>query len=484
MLYSLSENGDYSESIPTGTNADTYTVWYKVKGDSNHNDSTPESVSVTIAKAQVIVTAKDKSAYVGSAAPDLSKPEVDKDYTVSGLIGDDQLPAAPTLKYVDETGKEIKPDMTKVGEVLIRVDGEQSDNYVIVYVAGKLTVTSRPSSGGSGSSATKTETTTNPDGSVTKTEIKSDGTVTETTTNKDGSTTKTETKPDGSSKTEIKDANGSTGMVKTDKDGQTTAETKISDKAVSDAKKSDEAVKVPAEVTPGEDSASAPTVKIDLPTNAGETKIEIPVKDVTPGTVAVIVKADGTEEIVKDSIPTENGIQLTVDGDVTVKIVDNAKKFTDTKGHWAQDSIDFVSARGLVNGTSESTFSPNAPTTRAQLWTILARQAGADLTGGANWYEKAQAWAKESGISDGTNPNGTITRAQMVTMLYRAAGSPEVSITTTFTDVPADSYYAKAIAWAVKNGITAGVGGGKFDPSSTCTRAQIATFLHRSYLSK
>ena len=194
--------------------------------------------------------------------------------------------------------------------------------------------------------------------------------------------------------------------------------------------------------------------------------------------------ADGTEEIVKNSLPTEDGIQLTINGGATVKIVDNAKGFIDTQDHWAKDAIDFVSARGLVNGMSATIYAPNASTTRAQLWTILARQNDADLTGGSTWFENAQNWAKTKGISDGANPNGTINRAQMVTMLYRAAGSPEVSITTTFTDVPADSYYAKAVAWAVENGITAGVGGGRFDPNSTCTRAQIATFLYRLYLSR
>ena len=186
----------------------------------------------------------------------------------------------------------------------------------------------------------------------------------------------------------------------------------------------------------------------------------------------------------KDSIPTEDGIRLTVDGNATVKIIDNSKDFIDTRNHWAEDEIDFVSARGLVNGMSATIYAPNNSTTRAQLWTILARQNDADLTGGATWFENAQNWAKAKGISDGANPNAAINRAQMVTMLYRAAGSPEVSITTTFTDVPADSYYAKAVAWAVENGITAGVGNGRFDPNSTCTRAQIATFLHRSYLSK
>lgn len=397
---------------------------------------------------------------MGSTAPDLTKPELDKDYTVSGLIGEDQLTTLPTLTYDPAT-----PDMSKTGDAaaIKADDASAGDNYDITYVAGKLTVTSRPSSGGGGSSTT---------------------TKTGTTTNKDGSTTKTETKPDGSSKTEVKDANGSTGTVSTDKNGQTTAEAKVSGKAVSDAKKSDEAVKIPTEVTPGEDSKSAPTVKIDLPGGAGEAEVEIPVKDVTLGTVALIVKPDGTEEMVKNSIPTKDGIRLTVDGDVTVKIVDNAKDFTDTKGYWAKESIDFVSARGLMSGTSSTTFSPNAPTTRAQLWTILARQAEADLTGGSVWYEKAQAWAMANGISDGTTPTGTITRAQMVAMLYRAAGSPEVNSTSSFTDVPADSYYAKAVVWAVQNGITTGVGGGKFNSNGTCTRAQMATFLYLSYQSK
>ena len=152
--------------------------------------------------------------------------------------------------------------------------------------------------GGSSSagSTTKTETTINPDESTTKTETKPDGTVVETTTGKDGSTSKTTTKKDGSSVTESKTADGTTGTVKTDKDGKTEAEAKISNKAVEDAKKSSEAVKVPTEVKAGKDSNSAPTVKVELPKNAGETKIEIPVSNVNSGTVAVIVHEDGTEE--------------------------------------------------------------------------------------------------------------------------------------------------------------------------------------------
>ena len=239
-------------------------------------------------------------------------------------------------------------------------------------------------------------------------------------------------------------------------------------------------MKAPVEVKASRNSNTAPTVKVELPKGTGETKVEIPVSNVKPGTVAVLVHADGTEEIVKNSLPTEDGIQLTVNGGATVKIVDNSKGFIDTQDHWAKDAIDFVSARGLVNGMSATIYAPNASTTRAQLWTILARQNDANLNGGSVWYEKAQLWSKDKGISDGTEPNAAINRAQMVTMLWRTMGQPAAGGAATFTDVPADSYYAQAVAWAVENGITTGVGGGKFDPTATCTRAQIATFLARS----
>ena len=326
----------------------------------------------------------------------------------------------------------------------------------------------------------KTETKNNPDGSTTKTETRRDGSVTQTTTGKDGGVSKTETKPDGSSVTENKAADGSTGTVKTDKNGQTEAKTALSNKAIEDAKKNGEAVKAPVEVKASRNSSTAPTVKVELPKGAGETKVEIPVSNVKPGTVAVLVHPDGTEEILKNSIPTEDGIQLTVNGNATVKIVDNSKDFVDTRNHWAEDAIDFVSARGLVNGVSDTIYAPNASATRAQLWTILARQNDADLSGGANWYERAQLWSKDKGISDGTEPNAAINRAQMVTMLWRTMGQPTATDKVSFADVPAGSYYAQAVAWAVESGITAGVGGGRFDPSATCTRAQIAAFLARS----
>ena len=359
-----------------------------------------------------------------------------------------------------ETKTETKKDGTKVetrAETVTNKDGSKSTSKTEITTAKDGTVTE-----------SKSETRTGADGtkSVTKAESKTDkngatsGTETTTTTAPNGSTgTTTTTTENGSSRTE--------------------AETTLSSKAVEEAKRNGEPVKAPVEVEAARNSDSAPTVKIELPKSAGDTKVEIPVTNVKPGTVAVIVHPDGTEEIIKDSIPTGNGVQLTVSGGATVKILDNSKDFGDIQSHWAKDAIDFVSARGLVNGINPTLYSPNASATRAQLWTILARQSDAELNGGANWYEKAQNWAKDKGISDGADPNGTINRAQMVTMLWRAMGEPVVEITHSFTDIAADNYYAQAVAWAVRNGITTGVGDGRFDPNGACTRGQIAAFLMR-----
>ena len=459
-------------------NAGSYeAAWKFTPTDGGTYAETTGTVSITVNKAKPTgdptytkITAANKTLKDAALKPNASWP--------SG-----------TVQWVDKDGKPL-PAATQVQantEYTWSFTPADTANYN--GATGELTLYSVSTGGGGGGgsssgSTVKTDTVTNPDGSVTKTETKKDGTVVETTTGKDGSTTKTETKKDGSSVTESKDAAGSTGTVKTDKNGQTTAETKVSGKAVEDAKKNGEAVKAPVEVKATRDSSTAPTVKVELPKGTGETKVEIPVTNVKPGTVAVLVYPDGTEEIVKNSLPTEDGIQLTVNGGATVKIVDNSKDFADTRNHWAKDAIDFVSARGLVNGMSATIYAPNNSTTRAQLWTILARQNNADLTGGSIWYEKAQNWAKEKGISDGANPNGTINRAQMVTMLWRAMGQPAAASGASFADVPADSYYAQAVAWAVENGITTGVGGGRFDPNSTCTRAQIVTFLYRSYQSK
>ena len=485
MLYRLGDS-EWREQIPTAKNAGEYTVWYKVQGNAEYADVAEQNVTVTVAKKAVTVTALDKSAYTGSTAPDLSSPEADKDYKVEGLVGADTLSGTVTLTYAQT------PDMSKPGKTAINIAGTLSnDNYEITYVPGTLTVSDRPSSGGGGSSSdrdtsssgtVKTETTKNNDGSVTKTETKKDGTKVETTTGKDGSVSKTTTNPNGSSVTETKAADGSTGTVKTDKNGQTEAKTVLSNKAVEDAKKSGEAVKAPVEVEASRNSSTAPTVKVELPKGTGETKVEIPVSNVKPGTVAVLVHPDGTEEILKDSIPTEDGIQLTVDGNATVKIVDNSKDFIDTRNHWAKDEINFVASRELFKGVTEEHFGVERTMTRAMVNTVLARLAGVDTTpsAGQNWYDKGIAWARENGVSDGSNPNGSVTREQLAAMLYRYAGSPAVSGSLPFSDAGSVSDYAQnALIWATQNGILNGYADGRVVPAANSQRSQVAAMMAR-----
>lgn len=165
------------------------------------------------------------------------------------------------------------------------------------------------------------------------------------------------------------------------------------------------------------------------------------------------------------------------------------------KNEYYYDAVNWATLAGVTQGTSDTTFSPNQSCTRAQLVTFLWRAAGSpepetsenpftDVAAGS-YYEKAVLWAVENNITNGVDvgrfaPDGTCTRAQIVTFIYRAAGEPDIEVQSEFfTDVAADAYYAKAVAWAVANDITNGVDVGLFAPDRTCTRGQGVTFLYR-----
>ena len=146
LKYRLGESGEFTEALPKAANAGTYTVSYMVEGDGNHRDSEVQSLTVTIDKAKVTVKALDKRIYTDDKAPDLSKPVLDKDYTVSAMFGEDALTGDITLTYVDASGTEITPDTTKVGQTILRAGGltAPNDNYTVVFADGKLTVDERP----------------------------------------------------------------------------------------------------------------------------------------------------------------------------------------------------------------------------------------------------------------------------------------------------------------------------------------------------
>ena len=155
--------------------------------------------------------------------------------------------------------------------------------------------------------------------------------------------------------------------------------------------------------------------------------------------------------------------------------------FDDVKPtEWYADAVRCVVEKGLMSGTGTDAFSPDGTTTRGMLMTILARYAGADTTGGANWYEKGMAWAQSAGISDGRAPEAGITREQLVTMLYRYADVPEAGGTLdAFADADTVSSYAvDAMRWAAANGIVNG-SHGRLNPQGNATRAQAAAMLMR-----
>ena len=187
--------------------------------------------------------------------------------------------------------------------------------------------------------------------------------------------------------------------------------------------------------------------------------------------------------------------KVTVEGSFKEAFPDFPNPFSDiAPSDFCCDAVMWAVAKDITNGIGNYTFAPNQPCTRAQIVTFLWRAAGSPAPKSASnftdvpadaYYAKAVAWAVENGITGGTgdgkfSPDATCTRAQAVTFLYRASGSPAVSGNAAFTDVAADAYYAAAVTWAEKNGITGGIGGGLFGSDQSCTRGQIVTFLYRA----
>ena len=173
-----------------------------------------------------------------------------------------------------------------------------------------------------------------------------------------------------------------------------------------------------------------------------------------------------------------------------------SKAFTDVdRTAYYHLPMDWAVVNNVTTGVTPTTFCPSKSCTRAQMVTFLWRAKGspnptastsqfADVPAG-QYYTKAVIWAVENEITTGVdsthfNPNNTVTRAQTVTFLWRMEGKPNPTGSASFSDVPANAYYAKAVSWALENNVTTGMGGGVFAPNNDCTRAQIVTFLYRA----
>lgn len=219
------------------------------------------------------------------------------------------------------------------------------------------------------------------------------------------------------------------------------------------------------------------TVSVTIPAGMERATVTIDTA-VTPGTVAVNA---ATDEIIQRSIPTANGLKVTLEDSTTFMMEDQSKAFTDTESHWAKDSIAFVTAHGLFSGTSETAFEPRLPMTRAMLMTVLARLDGEETAGGGTWYEKSMAWAVANGISDGSNPQDQVTREQLAAMLWRYMGEPAVTGSMgSFPDTGnVHSWAGEAMTWAVQNGIINGSNDGNLYPGNNALRSEVAAMLTR-----
>ena len=364
---------------------------------------------------------------------------------------------------------------------------------------------STESAGGGASSGS---TVTLPDGTTITTQKNPvTGTVTETTKRPDGSVTIVETQKDGATTTTNKTPTGTTGSVATDKDGQVTkVEGSLSSKDVTQAQKDEKPVKLPVVVPVSPESDTAPRIDIDMPKDSGAVKVEIPVKNPTAGTVAVIVKPNGDQVPVKQSVVTETSVIAPYDGKGVIIIVERSKHFVDVHDadHWAKDAVDFVTARDLFCGTSETHFSPDLSMTRGMLVAVLHRMEGSPALPQENlgypfsdvttddWYGHAVYWARHHGIVSGYNdgrfgPNDTMTREQMVAILYRYAQYKGYDIANSvaldkYTDAAQVSPWAKdAMSWANAEGIVSGTNATTLSPKGSATRAQVASILTRFY---
>ena len=648
VQYSL-DGTNYTETPPTGKEAGTYTVSYKVVGDKNHLDVETQSIAVKIEKLAITVTAENKTSRVGQAlaeltytyTPELAAGDVftgtletkahsdaagsysitqgnlalNENYTidfhagtytvanklaqsdfrfesipsaVSKTYGDPDFSAgavgaaegstvtyessAPAVATVDGTGKVT---ILKAGSTVITATAAETADYEQATATCTLTVEKKPI------------TIPTADATV----FTYNGTEQTYALAEDGAYTITGNKQTNANETGYSVTAALKDTVNTQWADGTTADktyTFVIGKAVITVKAKDQTAYVGDKApTLGEDSytvsglvgeeklTTQPTVKyVDADgneiapdmTKTGEVKIlaggaaasgnytiryedgkltvstrpsgggggsrpsthpvQTEVSKDTDGTVSlsktsaakgdkvtITVKPERHYEVDEVIVRDSKGKQLAIkdNGDGTYTFEMPADKVTvEPTFTWVNpfadvansayyvDAVEWMLKREVTQGTTETTFSPNLNCTRAQIVTFLWRAAGspepkgtagfADVPAGS-YYAKAVAWAVENGITGGTgdglfSPDAACTRAQSAAFLYRAAGSPTVSGSAGFSDVAADAYYAQAVAWAKEHGITDGIGGGLFGSANDCTRAQIAAFLWRLYAEK
>lgn len=565
IRYSLTENGAYSTAIPTGKNAGDYTVYYKVAGDANHNDTVPQSVTVTIGKAAVTVTAESKSSRVGkdlqpltfTYAPELfagdaftgalvttADKDTVKDYPItqgSLTLGDNyqitfiagtysvlaKLPQA-SFRFAESAVEKTYGD----GAFTLAATGE-AENSAVTYSSSDETIATVDAAGTvqihkAGTvtiTAVASETAEHLEGRVSYTLTVARKSVTITVLDKRAYTDSAA--PDLSAPVLGTDytVDGLLGS-----DTLRTGPTLTYDPAVPDMRKAGTAAKiVPSDADAGENyqftyvsgtltlisranpvGPSEPSVNPGAPDNGS---ITVSPKHPAKGsTVIITVEPDEGYELDEITVTDKDGnaLKLTDKGDGKysftmpsgkVDIDASFKKLAETSPFddvstvaYYYEAVKWAAENNITGGIGNGLFGPELTCSRGQIVTFLWRAAGSpeptalstftDVAADA-YYAKAVAWAVENGVTTGTgdnrfSPDDPCTRGQAVTFLWRALGQL-TGDTASFADVPADSYFAQAVAWAAQSGVTTGVGNNLFAPGGDCTRAQIVTFLWRAY---
>ena len=476
VQYKLGETGVYSAALPTATQAGTYTVYYKSLGDGNHEDTAEASVTVTIARQEVAVPEADKMAFTYTGEEQTYNIAENANYSVTGNIQKDAgkytvtvaLRDAKNFVWSDGTDEVKRYDFTlapapvtiTVKDKRSHVNGTAPDlskperdvDYTVEGLLGEDALLTAPSL-----SYDPAEPDMTQPGSA---KILADG-------------------ADAGGNYAITYVPGTLSIVRRSSGGGGGG-TVTYPVVIPEQSENGTVTAQPKEAAKGS------TVTITVTPDSGYTLEDLVVTDKNGEKLPLTDKGDGDYSF---AMP---------DGKVEVKASfakqQEDKDFDDvSKDDYYYDAVHWAADKGVTSGVGDGLFAPDAACTRAQIVTFLWRTTGSPEPGSLRsfsdvpadaYYAKAVAWAVEKGITIGTDathfsPEETCTRAQSVTFLYRANGQPAAGAAS-FRDVPADAYYAKAVAWAAEKGITKGVAEGLFGPEETCTRAQIVSFLYRS----
>ncbi len=594
MQYSLGSSS-WSTEIPTAKDAGTYSVQYKVVGDATHTDTTPVTLEVTIApktltKADLTPTGSTSKVYDGTTNSSIpvgvkvgvlygadtlsitgsavyNSADVNEANTITFTpnaitTGNYRLAASEVLTIPDAkiTPKDltvtpnagqskkfgaVDPTLhsTNSGRVpgqipdftgaLSRAEGEDVGQYDITQ--GTLALMDHFSSGFKASNYTLKMVSPAEKFEITKADAPTLKDITDsqkyTVTTEQNKDIGTAGMPaNAGTLTYAKGTAKTTGTVKVDSWSVDATTGKVTYTLSGGAASDTVTLPVIIKSTNYADATVNVVITLTKPSSSGgggsshSSRYTITVDSVKHGTITVSPKSAYKGDTVTVTVKPDKGYELDTlkvldkDGD-KVKITEKKGKYTFTmpaskvtiKGKFVEEApeqifadvpvdaycyeaVKWAASEGITGGIGNNLFAPGLPCTRGQIVTFLWRAAGspapksmssfADVPADA-YYAKAVAWAVENGITGGTgdgkfSPDATCTRAQAVTFLYRASGSPAVSGSAAFSDVAADAYYASAVKWAEKNGITGGIGGGLFGSGNNCTRGQIVTFLYRS----